>query len=428
LILLFFTLPIARASARREMANLKDDISRSMGWLRGSLSMAAPKREASGPAGQQESQNPLRDVFTDLIAYVLLFVGALDERSPALGEVRAKITSLIDEQERGAKSGRVPWEAYLEARFAVLSWVDETILTSSWASRNQWQHLMSAYYGTLNAGEEFFDHLERLPSAARDVKEIYYLCLKLGFLGKLALADSAEQVADLRRTLYRQISGAPNDIRQHYSRLFPEAYRPPQIAKPQAPSRKPLLWFGLAILVPILLFTIYWLLLRQQSDRLLARLEAPPAREAAAPPAPVDWSRSLIEELRSRKFEVEDSSRGVVVTLPGVLFEVSSAKLSPAGEQRIEELARVMKQYAPTRKVAVEGHASRERGTLDETNQRLAEDRGRNAAEVLIKNGLAKDRVTSRGLGSSTPVASNDTEEGRRKNRRIEIIIDKTAG
>jgi outer membrane protein OmpA-like peptidoglycan-associated protein len=73
----------------------------------------------------------------------------------------------------------------------------------------------------------------------------------------------------------------------------------------------------------------------------------------------------------------------------------------------------------------VEGHASRERGTLDETNQRLAEDRARNAADVLMTNGFPRDRVTWKGLGSSSPVTSNDTEEGRRKNRRIEIIIDK---
>jgi type VI secretion system protein ImpK len=344
-----------------------------------------------------------------------------------LGEVREKVTNLIAEQEKRAKSGDVPWEAYLEARFAVLSWVDEIIFTSSWPSRNQWQHLMLTYHGTLNAGEEFFDHLERLPSEARHVREVYYLCLKLGFLGKLALAESADQVAELRRALYRQIAGGPNDVRQSYARLFPEAYRPPQVEKPLAPSRTRLLWFGLAILLPVLLFGIYWYILRMQSNRLLARLERPePARVPVTSPVPVDWTRSLVEELRKRKFDVEDTSRGIVITLPGLLFEVSSSKLSAEGWQRIGEAGLVVRQYAPERRVAVEGHASRERGTLDETNQRLSEDRAKNAADVLVRNGLSKDRVTWKGLGSSTPVASNDTEEGRRKNRRIEIIIEKT--
>ncbi len=405
---------------------LRDDISRSMIWLRSSLSLTAQKGGA-GLSDQKELQNALRDLFADLMAYVLLFVGSLDQRSPSLAEVRDKVIHLIGEQERQAKSAGIPWESYLEARFAVLSWVDEIILTSSWPNRSQWQHLMSTYHGTLNAGEEFFDHLDHLPSAERDVREIYYLCLKLGFLGKLALSESSDQATDLRRTLYRQIAGGPNDIRQSYSRLFPEAYRPPQIEEQEAPSRMRLLWLGLAICIPMILFGSYWYILREQSDRLLARLATPaPPRVAVTPPPPSDWSRSLIEELRTKKFDVEDTSRGVVVTLPGLLFEVSSSKLSPGGEQRVGELGLILKQRAPDRRTAVEGHASRERGTLDETNQRLSEDRARNAAEVLVRNGVARDKVTWKGLGSSTPVASNDTEEGRRKNRRIEIIIEKT--
>jgi outer membrane protein OmpA-like peptidoglycan-associated protein len=76
--------------------------------------------------------------------------------------------------------------------------------------------------------------------------------------------------------------------------------------------------------------------------------------------------------------------------------------------------------------VEVEGHASREKGTLDEQNQRLSNDRARNVADALVAGGARRDRITARGLGSSTPVASNDTEEGRRRNRRVEIIVEKT--
>ncbi len=390
-----------------------------MSWLRGSLSLSSP---VGTPVGRKETRNPVRDVFTDLIAYVLFFLGSLDQRSPSLSEVREKIKSLIAEQEKRAKSGDVLWESYLEARFAVLSWVDEVILTSTWPNRNQWQHLMLPYHGTLNAGEEFFERLERLPSDAREVREVYYLCLRLGFLGQCALDDGSNQIGKLQHALYRQLSDAPNDIRQSYPRLFPEAYRkPPQVKRAIGPRIHPL-WFGLVVFVVVLLFVAYWLILRSETNRLLARLEAP-----APSPASVDWTRSLIEELRSRKFDVEDSSRGVVITLPGLLFEVNSSKLSGEGEKRIGELGLVLKRYAPERRVAVEGHASRERGTLDETNQRLSEDRAKNAADVLVGNGLSRDKVTWKGLGSSTPIASNDTEEGRRKNRRIEIIINKVA-
>lgn len=412
--------------------NLKGDISRSMLWLRSSLNLGSSRGADSGLVDQKETLNPVRDIFTDLMAYVLLFLGSQEEQRLSMVEVRGKITHLIDEQEKQVAAGAIPSEAYQAARFAVLSWVDEMILTSSWPERNRWQHLMSTYHGTLNAGEEFFDHLDQLPSAARNVKEVYYVCLSLGFLGKLALADSSDQVVALRRGLYRQLSGSPNDIRQSYSRLFPEAYRPPQIENRPAPSRIRLLWFGLAVLLPVLLFGIYWFSLRQQSNNLLARLTpvpvaAPPPAPVAAPPA-VDWATSLIEELRRKEVDVQDASKGVVVTLPGVLFQVNSSKLSKAGEQKLEDIALVVKRYAPERMVAVEGHASREPGTLDERNQRLSEERAKQAADVLLRAGLRRDKISAKGLGSSSPVAGNDTEEGRRKNRRVEIIIEKTGG
>jgi type VI secretion system protein ImpK len=81
------------------------------------------------------------------------------------------------------KASGVAVETFREARFAVLSWIDEMFLNSNWPQRNQWQHMMLTYYGTLNAGEEFFRHLEQRPSPLNDVREIYYLCLSLGFQG-----------------------------------------------------------------------------------------------------------------------------------------------------------------------------------------------------------------------------------------------------
>ena len=401
-----------------------------MAWLRGSPGPAATPAGAQGLATQPADSTALRDIFKDLIAYVLFLQATLEKRSPPFNEVRERVTRLIEDQERRVQAGEAPWESYREARFAVLAWVDEIILTSKWPHHAQWQHIMLATHGTVNAGEEFYQRLEKLPAAARDVREIYYLCLELGFLGEHALADSASYLRDLRHGLYRQLSGAPNDIRQHYPRLFPEAYRKGSgAARPAAPGIHPV-WFGVALLVPVLLFMTYWLLLNRQTARLLALLEKPvtvvvPERQQPERPPP-DWRLSLIQELRRRGIKAEETPRGIVVTLPGLLFEVNKSDLSGEGRVKMQEVAFIVKQYAPERVMAVEGHASRERGVLDEHNQRLSEDRARKAAEVLLTVGLRSDKVTSKGLGSSIPVASNETEEGRRQNRRVEIIIEKT--
>ena len=145
--------------------------------------MAPPSRVIDETA---EAGTPLRQLFTDLIAFAVAFRETCETRPWAPADLRDRLTTLIEAQERRARSGAAAWESYVEARFAVLAWVDELVLNSPWPHRSQWQHLMLTHYGTLNAGNQFFERLERLPAAARDVREVYYFCLVLGFEGKFA--------------------------------------------------------------------------------------------------------------------------------------------------------------------------------------------------------------------------------------------------
>jgi outer membrane protein OmpA-like peptidoglycan-associated protein len=184
------------------------------------------------------------------------------------------------------------------------------------------------------------------------------------------------------------------------------------------------LWIVLLVLVPVVLFAAYFLILRSATDARIAWLARPPAPAPAVIP-PIAWYRTLVEELRRRGIEARDTPRGVVITLPGVSFEVNRSDLSPGGERSVRDVAAALVRHAPERPVVVEGHSSRERGTLDEQNQRLSEDRARRVAEALVAAGLHRERVTARGLGSSTPVASNETEDGRRLNRRVEMTVEK---
>lgn len=376
-----------------------------------------PDQGSRAPTSAPRTPNPLRDVFADLISYVLLFRAICGERPPAPATVRERIEGLIAEQERRVKAGEAPWDSYRQGLFAVLSWVDEAVLNSAWPSRNEWRHLMLTSFGTLNAGKEFFPRLEEIPAASLDVKEIFFLCLSLGFEGKYALGEKIDldQLREYRRRLYRDI--APRaEVRRE--RIFPEAYA--QARAPRA-ERKTIgaVWFGLALLVPALLFGVYWYLLHGQAANLFARL--------ATPTAPtVSRARTLVELLRDRGIQAEQAPRGVLITLPGVLFTLNSAQLSPEGRRQITEVAAALQEHAPGVPVLVEGHASFERATPEETNQRLSQERAINVVALLKEAGLRNERVTARGFGSTSPAkgASNDTEEGRAKNRRVEIIVE----
>ncbi len=388
-------------------------------WFQKGLGTITRMGRSAGPLDSQRSANPLREIFTDLTAYVIFFDKTCVQQPPALNEFREKVLALVSAQEERVKSSGISTEIFREARFAVLSWVDEMILNSNWQSRAQWQHLMLTFYGTLNAGEEFFRHLEHLPSQANDVREIYYLCLGLGFQGKYAFGDSRHELKELKQGLYRQLCGGTGDIRQSYPRLFPEAYQR-AATTPSAPSRVNPLWYVAASCLPLILFVCFWLILRNETNRLIALIDKP-----APPPVTVEWGRSLVEELRRKGFRAVDEPEGVRITLESLLFRVNSADLSPEAKGRIDIIVETVRRYAPERAIVVEGHASREPGGDEARNQKLSGARASTVAETFVRSGFMRDKLSAQGFGSERPVALNDTEQGRALNRRVEIFIKK---
>lgn len=140
--------------------------------------------------------------------------------------------------------------------------------------------------------------------------------------------------------------------------------------------------------------------------------------------AEIAKNQQLIEELKRRNIEARETDRGVIVNLPNVNFQFDSAELTPEGRDRVTQIASIIKRDAPNRRIAVEGHASRESAAQEAYNQRLSERRANTVADALERSGVNSGRVSARGLGTRAPAASNDTEEGRRRNRRVEVIIE----
>lgn len=106
--------------------------------------------------------------------------------------------------------------------------------------------------------------------------------------------------------------------------------------------------------------------------------------------------------------------------LQGVSFKVGSAELVPSTLTTLDKTIAGLKKNAKA-KVEIEGHTSSEGG--EEYNQKLSEDRANSVRDYMIRKGISKDRVTAIGYGYSRPKASNDTEEGRKQNRRIEVRV-----
>ena len=104
--------------------------------------------------------------------------------------------------------------------------------------------------------------------------------------------------------------------------------------------------------------------------------------------------------------------------LDGVTFEFDSATLTPNAEVVLNRIARDL-DYHDHVTVEIRGHTDSV-GT-EEYNMQLSEDRADAVRDYLVEQGIAADRITTRGFGESDPVATNETEKGRRLNRRIEM-------
>lgn len=102
-------------------------------------------------------------------------------------------------------------------------------------------------------------------------------------------------------------------------------------------------------------------------------------------------------------------------------FETGSDKLSADGVAQLSNVVPDLK-ACPDAKLTVVGHTDNT-GT-DAINAPLSEARAKSVSAYLVSQGIAADAITSKGEGSSNPVASNDTEAGRAQNRRTEITVN----
>ena len=101
-------------------------------------------------------------------------------------------------------------------------------------------------------------------------------------------------------------------------------------------------------------------------------------------------------------------------------FETASTQLTPDSTGTVNNLAQILKAY-PNVQVQLAGHTDNT-GAPD-TNQKLSQDRASAVKQMLVNGGIAGDRITTAGYGQDRPIASNDTEEGKAKNRRLELTV-----
>lgn len=121
-----------------------------------------------------------------------------------------------------------------------------------------------------------------------------------------------------------------------------------------------------------------------------------------------------------KKVIVENTAAGIRLTMQNLNFKPDSAELLPGENERLDQIAQVLKEV-PNQMFLVEGHTASvgyEKGEM-----KLSVERADSVANALIQRGIPREKFICKGSGGTKPIADNSTPEGKAKNRRVEITI-----
>ncbi|HOW86334.1 MAG TPA: OmpA family protein [Candidatus Aminicenantes bacterium] len=163
--------------------------------------------------------------------------------------------------------------------------------------------------------------------------------------------------------------------------------------------------------------------LAAQRDSLTAERDAL-ARDRDAIKKERDELAGLLKGALSSVAETTESARGVIVSLSGILFDVGKATLKPASQLTVAKLAGILMVF-PRMDLSIEGYTD-STGSA-ELNMKLSVDRARAVYDFLLTQGISSNRMKFQGFGPESPVAPNDTEANRARNRRVEVVLTQAA-
>jgi type VI secretion system protein ImpK len=378
-------------------------------------------------------------------ASLLLLLGRLRaslSRAGA-GQLMDQVAQAIQQFEIDARAAGAPADQVNAAKYALAACADDIVQNLPSEDRQIWTQysMLVRFFGERTGGVKFFQELDRAkqnPAVNLGLLEVMHACLSLGFEGVYRASGGAGALQGVRRDLYETIRRAqPKTIED----LSPH-WRGQTIALAGSRFQVPL-WAVAAVAGAILLGAYLFLrnMLSGQAEALaiaMARVhpdtEIAIARETAVKPPPDPPVKTSTQLERIRAALADEILAGKVSadqTATSIIIRIGSVVLFPSGGAKVND------SFAPiAKKIALsldkEPGAVRVDGYTDSdpiktvafpSNFELSEARAKSVAG-LLKGDLGRpERVVVAGKGTDNPVAPNDTEANKSKNRRVEISI-----
>ena len=405
-----------------------------------SQSPAAPNTASQNPV-LDPSKSPLPDVDDNPFILAARPLLSLVSRLRAT-VVCDNITGLQEElvgkirtfQNRLAKRGVAPDQVNL-ASYAICSLLDEAVLNTPWASGSFWgnQTLLVIFHQEAFGGEKFFQflaHLLRSPAQNRDITELLWVCLALGFEGKYRLAPhGANELERIRNETYRAIQQEPDP------ELSPRWHgvkdtRPPLI-------RHVPLWVvgSVAGGLLLLIYLGFVIGINGQSDAVARDFYSLTREEPAL--ATRDGSRRAVEPLVIPSVKAERFKRILRTEIEMGQAEVVDDRILrirnafPAGSDKMKpDYGGLFAKIA--RELAAGGDTALVTGHTDDTpifsarfpsNFELSTARARHVTDFMMATAHLNGKLRFEGRADYEPLVPNNTSENRAINRRVDILI-----
>ena len=399
----------------------------------------APRRPES-PATGFDSAAPTADATSGLNALVaaanplLRLVPQLRASAthPDPDALREQLVAALRTFEEQARAQGVETPKIRGATYALATVLDETIASTPWGSSGAWakQTLLVLFHNETWGGEKFFQLLARLAEnvpANRDLLELLYACLALGFEGRYRVVENGRsQLEAVRQRLAELLRKDSGEYERALSPHWQGRSAPQRAGWSVAP-----LWIALSVGAVVLLGGYLWArhLLSAASDPVYdqiqsIRLKGPPPPE----PVPVQKPRLatfLEREIAEGLVALREDSRSSVITIRGDgLFASGSAAVADPFRPLLGRIARAL--AAVPGRVLVVGHTDNQAVSPTgryPSNWHLSQERARAVAADLVSYGGDPSRFSSEGRADSEPIGPNTTAEGRARNRRVEIVL-----
>jgi type VI secretion system protein ImpK len=323
----------------------------------------------------------------------------------------------------------IPWKKMAIVRYCLCTSLDEAAHTVPWGVESGWSqsNLLNHFEGDNDGGNKFFLLIGRLsmdPNEFADVLEVLLLILGLGFEGRYSIMEEGDrQLTKIRQRLLTLIQSTRNTTQPL---LSPHGLQPPGLARREktiVPVRLTALCAGVLVMVAFI-WCKYWLSV--YADRITNDIYAMQNIKVTTPPMKIRLRLAMLlrNEIQQQLLSVDETQKQSKVVLKGdSLFLSGSTNVQPEMVKVIEEVAREVRRVNGD--IVIVGHTDAtpiNRPGLP-NNTVLSEKRAAQVARYFIAAGLPESKVKVKGSGSSQPLATNTTSQGRAKNRRVEFFV-----